>query len=252
MAMARKGKGLRIVKKKRPNAPAPVEKKIETRSDADETVSLYGKKKVAADLAETEEKKKKAKKSTAPASKKETGIKIDVLADRNLSDSYYDDEENEVMLPDLTVALRKDEEEAPKRPMNKMQQQQQQQRRTLGTRTGQRFQPGNISRGKRKKRRKPVVNLENEVVKSIEIPEDTRVYEFAEAINKPISEVIKALFTFGMMVTKNDFLDKDSIEVLAEEFEVDSIRKMPSKSWIMSAITTRFKKRSKAKNVRLS
>lgn len=221
MAMARKGKGLRIVKKKRPNAPAPVEKKIETHVDSDETVSSYGKKKVAADLADTEEKKKKVKKTASPASKKETGIKIDVLADRNLSDSYYDDEENEVMLPDLTVALRKEEEDAPKRPVNKQQQQQQQQRRTVGSRSGQKFQPGNISRGKRKKRRKPVVSQENEVVKSIEIPEDIRVYEFAEAINKPISDVIKALFTFGMMVTKNDFLDKDSIEVLAEEFEVE-------------------------------
>jgi len=120
------------------------------------------------------------------------------------------------MLPDLTVALRKEEEEAPKRPVNK-----EQQRRTTAARGGQRFQPGNISRGKRKKRRKPVASEENIEVKSIEIPEDIRVYEFAEKINKPISEVIKALFSLGMMVTKNDFLDKDSIEVLAEEFEVE-------------------------------
>lgn len=216
MAMARKGKGLRIVKKKRPNAPEPVAKTIEPQyDDSDETVSLYGKKKVAADLAENEEKKKKAKKSAATG-KKETGVKIDVLADRNLSDRFYDDEEDEVMLPDLTVALKKEEEEAPKRPVNK-----EQQRRTVASRSGQKFQPGNISRGKRKKRRKPVVSMENVEVKSIEIPEDIRVYEFAEKINKPISEVIKALFTFGMMVTKNDFLDKDSIEVLAEEFEVE-------------------------------
>ena len=217
MAMARKSKGLRIVKKKRPNAPEPVARVIEERESSDETVELYGKKKVAADLADTEEKKKKQKKSTAPASKKETGIKIDVLADRNLSDSFYEDDDDEVMLPDLTVVLRKEEEEEQKRPANK----DNQQRRTVGSRSGQKFQPGNISRGKRKKRRKPVVSAESEAVKSIEIPEDIRVYEFAEAINKPIAEVIKALFSFGMMVTKNDFLDKDSIEVLAEEFEVE-------------------------------
>jgi len=217
MAMARKGTGLRIVKKKRPNAPKAAERSIELSSaKSDEDIEYYGKKTVAADLVENEEKKKKAKKTTSPASKKETGVKIDVLVDRNLSDRFYDDEEDEVMLPDLTVALRKEEEEAPKRPVNK-----EQQRRTVASRSGQKFQPGNISRGKRKKRRPKQLDQADIVVKSIEIPEDIRVYEFAEKINKPLNEVIKALFTFGMMVTKNDFLDKDSIEVLAEEFEVE-------------------------------
>ena len=55
----------------------------------------------------------------------------------------------------------------------------------------------------------------------VEIPEDIRVYEFAEKLKQPISEVIKVLFNLGMMVTKNDFLGKDEIEILAEEFEVE-------------------------------
>jgi translation initiation factor IF-2 len=36
-----------------------------------------------------------------------------------------------------------------------------------------------------------------------------------------MSDVIGVLFALGMMVTKNDFLSKDEIEILAEEFEVE-------------------------------
>ena len=216
MAKARQGKGLRIVKKKRSDAEEPVARRIEISEDSSERSSgTYGKTTVAADMADEEHKKKKIKKAPSIHNKKETGIKINVLEDRDLSDSYYDDSENEVMLPDLTVVTPKMEE--PKKNPRK----EDNTRRTPTSRSGAKFQPGNISRGKRKKRRKPMVNTEDEVITSIEIPEDIRVYEFAEKINKPISEVIKALFGFGMMVTKNDFLDKDSIEVLAEEFEVE-------------------------------
>ena len=58
-------------------------------------------------------------------------------------------------------------------------------------------------------------------ITSVEIPENVRVYEFAEAIGKSAGEVIKVLFELGMMVTKNDFLSKDEIEILAEEFGVE-------------------------------
>ena len=60
-----------------------------------------------------------------------------------------------------------------------------------------------------------------EVITHVEIPEDVRVYEFADAVKRPLSDVIKVLFNLGMMVTKNDFLGKDEIEILAEEFEVE-------------------------------
>ena len=55
---------------------------------------------------------------------------------------------------------------------------------------------------------------------SITIPEEIRVYEFAESAGRPLTEVIKVLFGLGLMVTKNDFLDKDAIEILAEEFQI--------------------------------
>jgi len=59
------------------------------------------------------------------------------------------------------------------------------------------------------------------VVTHVEIPEDIRVYEFAEKINRPISDVIKVLFSLGLMMTKNDFLGSDEIEILSEEFGVE-------------------------------
>jgi len=74
---------------------------------------------------------------------------------------------------------------------------------------------------RKSKRRKRKVEEEEVIINNVEIPEDIRVYEFAEKIGKQTSDIIKVLFTLGLMVTKNDFLDKDAIEILAEEFEVE-------------------------------
>jgi translation initiation factor IF-2 len=71
------------------------------------------------------------------------------------------------------------------------------------------------------KRKRYVKEENSEVVTSVEIPENVRVYEFAEKMNRSVGEVVKVLFALGMMVTKNDFLSKDEIEILAEEFEVE-------------------------------
>ncbi|WP_300926586.1 translation initiation factor IF-2, partial [Helicobacter rodentium] len=54
----------------------------------------------------------------------------------------------------------------------------------------------------------------------VKIPEEIRAYEFAEKIGRSTGEVIKVLFSLGMMITKNDFLEKDAIEILAEEFGI--------------------------------
>jgi translation initiation factor IF-2 len=61
----------------------------------------------------------------------------------------------------------------------------------------------------------------DEVVTHVEIPEDIRVYEFAEKLKRPMSDIIKVLFDLGMMMTKNDFLGADEIEILSEEFGVE-------------------------------
>ena len=86
----------------------------------------------------------------------------------------------------------------------------------------QAFRPQKKRSLKRGGKRKKYEKVENtEVVTSVEIPENVRVYEFAEKVNRSIGEVIGVLFALGMMVTKNDFLSKDEIEILAEEFEVE-------------------------------
>ncbi|TET91425.1 MAG: translation initiation factor IF-2, partial [Sulfurovum sp.] len=71
------------------------------------------------------------------------------------------------------------------------------------------------------KRKKYVKEEGTEVVTSVEIPENVRVYEFAEKVNRSVGEVVGVLFALGMMVTKNDFLGKDEIEILSEEFGVE-------------------------------
>jgi len=84
------------------------------------------------------------------------------------------------------------------------------------------FRPQQKRSLKRGGKRKKYVKEENvDIVTSIEIPENVRVYEFAEKVNRKVGEVVGVLFALGMMVTKNDFLSKDEIEILAEEFEVE-------------------------------
>ena len=84
------------------------------------------------------------------------------------------------------------------------------------------FRPQQNRSLKRGGKRKKYDKIENtEIVTSVEIPENVRVYEFAEKINRSVGEVVGVLFALGMMVTKNDFLSKDEIEILAEEFEVE-------------------------------
>ncbi|RXJ88559.1 translation initiation factor IF-2 [Arcobacter sp. CECT 8983] len=82
---------------------------------------------------------------------------------------------------------------------------------------------GNRPQGlKRKKRKKRIKRTEEEVeITEVTIPEDVRVYEFAEACGKSASEVITVLFGLGMMVTKNDFLKQDELEILGEEFGIE-------------------------------
>ena len=79
--------------------------------------------------------------------------------------------------------------------------------------------PQGLKRGKRKKR---ISRTQESVeITEVTIPEDIRVYEFAEACGKSPSEVITVLFSLGMMVTKNDFLKQDELEILGEEFGIE-------------------------------
>ncbi len=82
---------------------------------------------------------------------------------------------------------------------------------------------GNVPRGlKRSKKKKKYKKAAEDVeIKDVTIPEECRVYEFAEKIGKTAGDVIGKLFMLGMMVTKNDFLGADEIEILGEEYGIN-------------------------------
>ncbi len=213
-ASVKNRRGLVIVKKRK--------QKIEpsTSSDSDAKLSADAIKKAIPQSLEAMfsgdggevKKKKKAKKSHS--SKKIVAEKLDLLGG-DFSDDIYSGEDEMVVLPDLTM---KPEPEEPKPALKKRQDGQVNFRQNQG----HTFQnQGGIGRSRRKKRRKSVDKNQSAVITSVEIPEEIRVYEFAEKLGRQSSEIISKLFMLGVMVTKNDFLDKDAIEILAEEFEIE-------------------------------
>ncbi len=204
-----KRKGLKIVKKKKPRIDTNAN--AATASAAALKVSSYGK--VSEDVLKELQERKARKKSKGGASKKSGGQSMDIFGG-SMSDVSMDYAEDQVVLLDLKEIDKEVPKEEPRKPR---------QPRPAGRNSKAGQNRGNnrgrqVSRGKRKKYTKTV---EDEVITHVEIPEDIRVYEFAEALNKSMSDVIKVLFELGMMVTKNDFLKKDEIEILAEEFEVE-------------------------------
>lgn len=205
-----KRSGLRIKKKKRPE---PEPEKRHTDSEVGK-LSSYGK--LDASVMEELAQKKRAKKgSKSTTQRKNSGTTLDIFGGE-MSDVSMDYEEDEVVLLDLSdatmekpAAPEEPRKPRPKKPAG---------RSGRGNGSGGN-RPRQVSRRRRRKYTKEKQN--EEVVTHVEIPEDIRVYEFAEKIKQPISEVIKVLFNLGMMVTKNDFLGKDEIEILSEEFEVE-------------------------------
>jgi len=170
--------------------------------------------------------KKKIKKV---ATAKESGEKLDFMSNANF-DNYNRnqvtevEEEPEVLMldfsdkniyEDMMKQEAKRKEEAKKRAAAGGQQQ----GHGRGGQGGRR-KPSGLRRGGGK-RKKYIKEESIGPITSIEIPENVRVYEFAEKVGRSTGEVIKVLFTLGTMFTQNDFLDKDSIEILAEEFEVE-------------------------------
>ena len=199
-----KRKGLVIVKKRQsePERPSPLK---EQSKNLESMFSLGSQ-------GSTQAKKKKEKKPNAsrPAVKHESSQKLDLLGSFG-SDIVIDDEDV-VVLPDLTLKPIEVERKEPKKQINVY--------RTPQQNTGFNFD-GGISRGARKKHKKVIKNNDNESVTSVEIPKEIRLYEFADKIKKSVSEVIGALFKLGKMTTKNDFLNEDEIEILGAEFGIE-------------------------------
>lgn len=157
-------------------------------------------------------KKKKITKKINATSRKDVVSKVDFLENRDMGESSYDPDEDLVVLPDLTFTEINIKEEVKPKKNNISQ---------VKTVRQNPFLEYGIQRRSLKRKRRRVEEKINEKVSAINIPEDIRVYEFADKLSKQPSEVIKVLFNLGLMVTKNDFLDKDAIEILAEEFAVE-------------------------------
>ncbi|SFV67083.1 Translation initiation factor 2 [hydrothermal vent metagenome] len=199
-----KGSGLKIVKKRKPK----VEENY-TIPQKKASVSSYGK--MSAEALEELARKKKSTTKQAPVSKKEQGRKLDIFGGSMAEVSM--DMDDQVVLLDINATERTPIiPEEPRKPRTP---------KPVGRNGNKKQAPRGrkVSRDKRKKYTKE--KHEDAVVTHVEIPEDIRVYEFAEKLKRPMSDIIKVLFDLGMMMTKNDFLSADEIEILSEEFGVE-------------------------------
>lgn len=200
-----KKSGLKIVKKKKPKE----EEVYSAPKKQTASVSSYGK--MSQEVLDELAKKKKTTKRDLPTSKKDQGVKLDIFGG-SLSDVSMD-MDDQVVLLDLNSTERAPlVPEEPRKPRTP---------KPAGRNANKKQAPRGrkVSRDKRKKYTKE--KQDDEVVTHVEIPEDIRVYEFAEKLKRPMSDIIKVLFDLGMMMTKNDFLGADEIEILSEEFGVE-------------------------------
>ncbi|TLD91704.1 translation initiation factor IF-2 [Helicobacter magdeburgensis] len=205
--------GLRIVRKNDKQEPKGKEQSpIESKKDEGKKPTLSYKE-LLAQSADKEHKKHKKDKHKPKVAHKHTDQKIHILDDRDIGFDY-DDEQDEIMLFDLNETQVRDEDEE-----NKIRQAITD--RVQIHRKNPWMNEGSIKRGGKRRKPPKVVKNVDKVKGAISIPEEIRVYEFAELIRVELKEVIKVLFNLGLMATKNDFLDRDAIEILADEFELE-------------------------------
>ncbi len=199
-----KKSGLKIVKKRKP--------KVEENYNLPQkqaSVSSYGK--MSAEVLEELAQKKKSRSGSSTARKQDQGRRMDIFGGA-MSDVSMD-MDDQVTLLDLNSTERAPlPPEQPRKPRAP---------KPAGRNANKKAAPRGRKVRKDKRKKYAKATQEEEIVTHVEIPEDIRVYEFAEALNRPMSDIIKVLFDLGMMMTKNDFLGNDEIEILSEEFEVE-------------------------------
>ena len=213
MESLKKRRGLVIVKKKKDIEEEAIQpKQPQSGGEKPKADKITANLEAIFSNAEMNLKKKKKEKKQIQATKKEETQKIELVSDHELADIVIDDDEDMVVLPDLTVKPIQVENKTKTKNQPNI---------YKGSQT--QFYSGDtgISRGSRKKHKKVVKKDDEQSVTSVNIPKEIRVYEFAEKIKKQPSEIISKLFLLGMMTTKNDFLDEDAIEILAEEFGIE-------------------------------
>ncbi|WP_418186220.1 translation initiation factor IF-2 [Aliarcobacter vitoriensis] len=220
-----KRKGLVIIKKKRPNEEVVNEIKIEETAnkkplkslsdifgDDDNTITTNERQFKSQNQEELNRQRIKKEKKKTAVKAQDHGKRLDVA--RNY-DEFSSSEDSllgeEVVLLDMDLSDTYKIFDEPK-PVNTTNHSRSSKPAAFGN------TPVGLQRGKRKKR---VIRVQEKLeIKDVTIPEDIRVYEFAEACGKSPADVIKVLFSLGMMVTKNDFLKQDELEILGEEFGI--------------------------------
>ncbi|CBG39439.1 translation initiation factor IF-2 [Helicobacter mustelae] len=157
---------------------------------------------------------KKARVKHPQVSHKHNEQKMDL--EREIGDHDDEEDNNEILLFDLHEQELIDEEKETQTKLAMVD-------RIKVQKKNPWMSEGGIGRRNRKKS-KPIQNdkKENQDKRdTIIIPEEARVYEFADLAGIKLNEVVKVLLNLGMMVTKNDFLDRDAIEILCEEFQIN-------------------------------
>ncbi len=207
--------------------------KEEVKIDADFEVNKFRKKKEEKELEELEKEKletpkqaqqieenkapKKPKKNIP--SKQNTGVKLSFGGSGFVDHSdIYESKNNNIAIPDINIkedVLKKYENRA--KPTTTYQKYKQPAFIAPRNNSDYRKKSG-ISRKVKAKSRPKVAEKK---VQQIIIQENIRLYQFADKISKPTAEVIKELFMLGEAVSKNDFLNNEILEILAEVFLVD-------------------------------
>lgn len=211
--LAQRNIGIRIVKKTASPAASQDTSSKKPQTYAPSIQELMGQDQDIDEPIRARKSKKPPKKAAVAHRGNEQKIE---LLDRDFGThrSDYDEEQDEIMLFDFSEREIVDEDK------------ENQERQAITDRVKiQRKNPWlnehrSISRSRRKKPQRQQVDTSKVAQSAITIPEEIRVYEFAESAGRPLTEVIKVLFGLGLMVTKNDFLDKDAIEILAEKFQI--------------------------------
>jgi translation initiation factor IF-2 len=76
-------------------------------------------------------------------------------------------------------------------------------------------------KGKKKHYKKTFKDEQEEELNKIQIGKNTTVFEFAAMLNVDFSEIIQKLFSLGVMVRKNDFIDLDAAKIIAQDYGVE-------------------------------
>ena len=202
-------KGITIVQK------AKLEKKEEPKKE--EKTKEKEEVKTKESVQEVKAKTRKVRKTPAKPKKveeKELNINVD-LADMDVI------EENQVELLDLyfnDISLKDEEVEEKAQTKTQIENKKEAKKQQQLKKKKAAIKDGKINKTEAKKKKKK--KKKEKEIEVIKIPKEVRVYEFAEAVNKPLEEVIEALRDLGEERDKNDFLGEEYIETLAEEFNV--------------------------------